>query len=118
MAKFTDGTTISVGSLELTINAVTYVAEDFTLSFGSERIELMDEDGEPTQACLYENTPNGSATLQAAASTTVKPEVGDEFVVASGDATGTWVIDSVGPTLGQRAFRKFSITFNKKINVA
>lgn len=118
MAKFSDGATVSVGTLELTINAITYVGEDLTLDFGSERIELMDEDGEPTQAVLYENTPTISGTLQAAASTTVKPEVGDEFIVASGDATGTWVIATVGVSLGQRAFRKFSFTANKKINVS
>ena len=117
MARFADGTSIAVGSLELTISAVTYATEDFTINKTGERIELKDEDGEPTKACVYVDTPTFSCTVQFAASTTDDLDIGDEFIVATGPATGTWIIDNVGTTFGQRAFKKASISGSQKINV-
>jgi hypothetical protein len=117
MAKFLDGTSLAVGSVEVTIDAVTYVLEDFNITFPSTRIEQMDKDGVPTAAVVYEDTPTFTATAQFAASTTALMAVGDTFTIASGDGTGTWVINNVAVTLGQRAFKKASISGSKKINV-
>jgi hypothetical protein len=117
MAQFSDGATIPVGSLVLTIDSVTYIFEDLTINKTSNRIEELDEDGDPARAVIYTETPTMSGTAQYATTTTAEIEIGDTATIASGTAAGTWIVTSVSPTIGSRAFKKASVNFVKKINV-
>ena len=115
MPVYNDGAAVT-GSLELTINSVTYVADDLTLSAGSNKVVEYDEDGIPSRQVFYPEVPSLSGTLQAAASATATPPVQTDFTIATGDGAGTWILETVGFSRNSRGIKKFTFTASKKIN--
>ena len=121
MAITRDGTqSFGIQDSPVTINAVTYVLEGASYSYGSSRVDINDSNGEPLGATLVPSRTEGSATLQYAEATTINPVVGDELTLATGRAAagtdGVYVITEVGDAQSQGDYAKCSISFYKKTN--
>lgn len=115
---FNDGT-VPFGSRVLTINAVTYVAENFEVSEPTFKVERRDEINAPNGQYIGPDFINGSATLQLATSSTAIPALGDTFATkprAADVANTTFAISEVGIPEEQGAIKKVPIKFVKKYN--
>ena len=95
--------------------------ENATFTYGSNRVDLNDSNGEPVGATIVPNRIEGSATLQYStdsASTAPNPTLGQEFTTSAtnGRNNATYVITEVGDAQSQGDYAKCSISFYKKIN--
>lgn len=104
-------TTLPFGSRILTIDAVTYIAENFETSAGGQLIERTTELGAPNGAILIEQAKTGSATLQFATTTTAIPERGDEFTAD----TITYFLTEVSAPETANGFKTCRISFREKV---
>lgn len=119
MAITQDGTQdFGIQDSPVTINSVTYVCESMSFTYGSNRVDVNDANGEPLGSVIVPNRVEGSATLQYAASTTANPEIGQEMVTSStnGRNNATYVITEVGDAQSAGDYAKCSVSFYKKIN--
>ena len=119
MAITSDGTqSFSIQDSPLTINSVTYIAESINFTYGSNRVDINDSNGEPLGSTIVPNRVEGSATLQYAAGDTANPTLGQEFTLSSTDGRNntTYVITEVGDAQTQGDYAKCSISFYKKLN--
>lgn len=119
MAITSDGTqSFGIQDSPVTINSVTYVMEAFNITYGSNRVDINDSNGEPLGSTIVPNRVEGSATLQYAAGDTANPTLGQEFTTSSTDGRNntTYVITEVGDAQTQGDYAKCSISFYKKIN--
>jgi len=112
MASLYNDGSIPYGSVVLTINAVTYIAENFSIDRPTAQIDRRNELNEPTGSVGIAEFVTGSATLQMAASATATPPLGNTFAHES----ETFYITQVGQVLAQGDAKKFTISFRKKIN--
>ena len=115
MPVYKDGTPVT-GSQILTINTVTYIADDLTESEGSNKVVEYDKDGIPKRQVFFPEVPTLSGTLQCAATATVKPPVQTDFTIATGDHAGKWILETVGVTTGNRAIKKFTFSASKSVS--
>ena len=103
--------TLPYGSRILTIDAVTYIANNFRVDSTGALIERQTELGAPNGAVLIREAKTGSAQLQLATTTTAIPEVGDEFTAD----TITYFLTSVGAPEEARGFKVVDISFREKV---
>tara|TARA_R110000824_G_scaffold35418_1_gene111088 strand:+ start:10004 stop:10372 length:369 start_codon:yes stop_codon:yes gene_type:complete len=122
MAITQDGTqSFGIQDSPVTINSITYVVESMSFTYGANRVDLNDSNGEPTGTVLVPNRAEGSATLQYSTdsdATAPNPTIGQEIVTATTNArnNATYVITEVGDAQSQGDYAKCSVSFYKKIN--
>ena len=119
MAITSDGTqSFGIQDSPVTINSVTYVVESATFTYGSNRVDINDSNGEPLGSTIVPNRVEGTATLQYAAGTTANPALGQEMTLSStnGRNNTTYVLTEVGDSQTQGDYAKCSVSFYKKIN--
>ena len=119
MAITSDGThSFGIQDSPITINTVTFVLESFNITYGANRVDIDDSNGEALGATLVPQRVEGTATLQYAAGTTANPSIGDEFTTSStnGRNNDTWLITEVGDAQTQGDYAKCSISFYNKTN--
>jgi len=100
------------GSEVLTINSVTYVAEDLSFNRPTVKTDRRDEVNEPSDRILNTDFEEGTATLQLAAEATAIPTGGMTF---TRDAV-VYVITEVGEVINHADFMKVTIGFYKRLN--
>ncbi len=115
MSAFKNDGTVQYGSVVLTINAVTYVADSFTVNRPGKTIERTNEIDEPSGQVSYVGFVTGSATLQLASGSTAIPTQGLEFTTTV-NGSETFYIDSLDQPHDKAGEKKLNITFRKKIN--
>lgn len=112
-ALWNDGT-IPYGSEVLTINSVTYVAENITFDNPTQTIQRRNETNEPAGSVGVQDFVTGSATLQKAATATAIPTPGLTFSTSSfSGAAVTFILTKVSPVFAQGDAMKFNIEFIK-----
>ena len=119
MAITSDGTqSFGIQDSPVTINSVTYVCESMSFTYGSNRVDVNDANGEPLGSVTVPNRVEGSASLQYAAGTTANPTIGQEMVTSAtnGRNNSTYIITEVGDAQTAGDFAKCSISFYKKLN--
>lgn len=116
MAITSDGTeAFGIEDSPVTIGGVTYVVESASFTYGSNRVDINDSNGEPSGSVTIPGRVEGSMTVQYAASTTANPSIGAE-VANTGRNSGTFIITEVGDAQTAGDYAKCSISFYKKIN--
>ena len=117
MAITSDGTQqFAIEVSPISINSVDYIVEDFSIAYGSNRVDIDDSNGEPLGSTIVPQRVEGSATLQYAASTTANPSVGQEFTLSTGRNATTYVLTEVSDAQTQGDYSKCSVSFYKKLN--
>ena len=121
MAITRDGTqSFGIQDSPVTINAIVYVLESASYSYGASRVDINDSNGEPLGSTLVPSRVEGSATLQYAEASTINPVIGDEMTLATGRAAagtdGVYVLSDVSDSQSQGDYAKCSISFFKKTN--
>ena len=111
---------MAYGSQVVTINAVTYIAENIQINRAVSYADQMDELGNPTKRRATAGRDTISCTLQLATSSTVYPQHGHTLAVTV-DSTGygaeTFVLDPVPheESSDPGEIRKLKITGWKKV---
>jgi hypothetical protein len=108
-ALWNDGT-IPYGSEVLTINSVTYIAENVSFDNPSTVVQRRNEANEPTGSYGVQDFVTGSATLQKAATGTAVPTPGLTFTRDS----VVYILTKVGEVLAQGDAMKFNIEFQRQ----
>lgn len=104
------------GSQVLTINLVTYIAESFSLTDGSNRIASMNEFGVPNKQAFMDETPTGEATLQLASATTpLPPKYSVVPCITLNAVSVDCIITEVGHAKTQNGETKVTIKLYKKL---
>ena len=119
MAITADGTqAFGIQDSPVTINSVTYVAESMSFTYGSNRVDVNDSNGEPLGSVIVPNRVEGSATLQYATGSTANPTIGQEMTLNSTDGrnNATYLLTEVGDAQTAGDYSKVSVSFYKKIN--
>lgn len=115
MPKYEDGAT--GGTQVLTINSVTYVCDTHSITAAGAHVPQYDETGLPSGGLTIPDFCSGTATLQAATSSTAMPTVGMTFDEDLGRGTAErWVLTEVGKAYENRGITKFNISFTEVIN--
>lgn len=114
MALITD-TSRPFGSEVVTINSVTYKADDFELTTPTEGVDSLDEFGEVNGATYIPKKITGTATLQLATSGTALPTIGGVTGTFTRSAI-SYLITEVGLPETNGDYRKVRISFAKKYN--
>lgn len=115
MSLFNDGT-FQVGSRTLTINGVTYIAENFAYDEPIAKTEnVTDQVGDPSGTVAWAGTPTGTATLQMSGTQAV-PTQGITFVTTIRGSSTTFYITTVGAPESAQDRKKVNIAFIKKLN--
>lgn len=110
-ALWNDGA-IPYGVEVLTINSVTYVAENLTFDNPSQTIQRRNEANEPSGSVGVQDFVTGSATLQKAATSTAVPTPGLTFSTSSFSGSAvTFILTKVSPVFAQGDAAKFNIEF-------
>ena len=122
MAITSDGTqAFGIQDSPVTINSITYILENATFTYGSNRVDINDSNGEPIGSTIVPNRVEGSATLQYSSdefNTVPNPSLGQEMITATteGRNNATYVLTEVGDAQTQGDYAKCSISFYKKLN--
>lgn len=103
--------TLPYGSEVLSIDSVSYIAENLRVTQGSVSAERMDENGGPNGYAMNKAPRTGTATLQKATSTTAIPQVGHEFTRSTID----YIITDVGEEQSNNGIVTIPISFRQKI---
>jgi hypothetical protein len=110
---FQDGTQLfAIPASPVTINSVTYIAEDVSVNHPMQTVEIKDANGIPIGQTLIPGNPTGTAKLQFATSSTPIPPRGQIFSLGG----ASWYVTSVGEKYTQGAYAYTDIGFNLKIN--
>jgi hypothetical protein len=110
---FQDGTqAFGIPDSPVTVNSVTYIAEDINMTTPTTVVEIRDTNGIPTGQVIIPQTINGTAKLQLATSSTVMPPIGQTFSIQG----ATMYVTEVGAAYTQGAYVYANITFRRKIN--
>ena len=122
MAITSDGTqSFGIQDSPLTINSITYVCESANFTYGSNRVDINDSNGEAIGASIIPNRVEGSATLQYSTDSTTTaptPSIGQEFTTNTTDGrnNGTFLITEASDAQSQGDYGKCSISFYQKTN--
>lgn len=112
-ALWNDGS-IPYGSEVLSINSVSYIAENITFDNPSNVIQRRNEANEPSGSVGVQDFVTGSATLQRAATATAVPTPGLTFATSSFSGSSvTFILTKVSPAFSQGDAVKFNIEFIK-----
>ncbi len=113
MAYFQDGTQkYGIPDSPISINSVTYIAEDISITRGSTVPEIKNPDGSPQGKVIVPTNPTGTCKLQFATYTTAAPTVGMSFTLQG----ASYDVTSVGEKYTQGAYAYIDIAFAKHIN--
>lgn len=119
---YSTSATLPWGSFVLTTttgnaNGTSYIAEDFEVTEPSQLTERTTALGAPNGAFLVESARTGRGTLQLAATTTVAPDNGDEFIriLRPNTANVTFFFTEVSLPQRVRDFHVVNVTFRQKI---
>ena len=117
MPLVNDGS-VQYGSRVLTINSVTYVAEQIEVRRPSFVIERRDQLNKPNGQVIDEDFVTGTATLQLATGATVIPQIGQTFQETFVAAIGaeTFILSEIGQPEAQGDAKKVPVSFRKKYN--
>jgi len=115
MPLVNDGT-VQYGSRVLTINSVTYVAEQIEVRRPTFVIERRNQLNQPSGQVIDDDFVTGTATLQLATGSTAIPTNGQSFTETFGAASETFLISEVGQPEEQGGEKKVTISFRKKYN--
>lgn len=122
MAITSDGTqSFGIQDSPVTINSIVYVCESASFTYGSNRVDINDSNGEPLGSTIVPNRVEGSMTLQYSTdsdSTAPNPALGEELVLGTTNARNntTYLLTEVGDAQTQSDYGKMSISFYEKIN--
>lgn len=119
MAITSDGTqSFGIQDSPVTINSIVYVCESASFTYGSNRVDIDDSNGEPLGSTIVPSRVEGSMTLQYAAADTANPELGHELVLSASDGRNntTYLLTEVGDAQTQSDYGKLSVSFYEKIN--
>lgn len=116
-ALWNDGTLV-YGSTTLSINSVTYIAENVTITRAARVIEQRNENGEPAKSVGVADWVKGTGTLQCATSSTAEPVAGLTFEKDWGGGQGTenFIVTESARALSQDEATKFTFSFIKAYN--
>lgn len=110
---FQDGTqAFGIPDSPITVNSVTYIAEDINLSAPTTVVEIKDPNGIPTGQVLIPQVITGTAKLQFASSSTARPPLGNTFTLQS----AVFYVSEVGTAYTQGGYVYANISFRMKIN--
>lgn len=113
---YTDGSP-GFGTTSLTINAVTYIAENVRINRPVKEAQQYTALGAPGQKRVTTDWAHGTATLQISSGTSGRPKMGDTFSYTTDDNFGaeTFVLKMVDYEAENDAgtLRKLPITFDK-----
>ena len=87
-ATYNDGT-VQYGSKVLTINAVTYAADNITVNRPTKAVDRTNELGEPSGSVGIADFVAGSCTLQLASGSTAEPANGLTFAATFDSGIGS-----------------------------
>lgn len=96
----------------LTINSVTYIAEDIDIQNPTTIPELKDANGIPIGQALIPQNPKGTMTLQLATSGTAVPPKASIFTLFG----ASYYVADVGTSYKQGEYTKVKVSFVGKIN--
>lgn len=114
MAYFQDGTQkFGIPDSPITINSVVYIAENITLNAAAKVVEINAADGSPVGQAIIPGNPTGTAKLQFATYSTVKPTTGATFTLQG----HVYYVTSVGETQSQGAYASCDIGITQQIAV-
>jgi len=122
MAITSDGTqSFGIQDSPVTINSIVYVVESASFTYGSNRVDIDDSNGEPLGSTIVPSRVEGSMTLQYSTdsdSTAPNPALGEELVLGTTNARNntTYLLTEVGDAQTQSDYGKLSISFYEKIN--
>ena len=111
MAIVLDGTPVT-GTVEITVGAVTYIENNYSISEDRDVQTEYDENGIPVRAAYFPNPKQYSAEWQCAASATATPATGDEFTRDS----LTFIISNAEESGEIRGIKKFSVSAQIKLS--
>lgn len=110
---FQDGTQVfGIPDSPITLNSVTYIAEDVQLQMGQQRVEIKQQNGVPIGQTLVPQVITGSAKLQLASSSTAIPARNLTFTLQG----MTFILENVGTAYTQGAYAYVNVTFVEKLN--
>jgi hypothetical protein len=113
MAIFSDGTQVfGIAASPLTINSITYIAEDIKVTKATRRVAINNPDGTPLGATYIPEAFTMTAKLQLASSSTAIPTNGLTATVE----TIVYYLQSVGEVYTQGAYSYVDITCTQKLN--
>lgn len=115
MSYFQDGTQkFGIPDSPVTINAITYIAEDISITRPVKVVEISDSSGAPIGQTHVPGNPTGTAKLQFASSTTAVPAGGTglSFTLEAVQ----YYVTQVGEKYTQGQYAYCDISFAKKIN--
>lgn len=110
---FQDGTQgFAIPASPVTINAVTYIAEDIQVTNPTRIVDIADGTGIPTGQTLIPGKPTGTMKLQLATASTPVPPKGTIFTLFG----GSWYVTDVGTAFTQGGYTYYNVSFVSKIN--
>lgn len=110
---FSDGTQVfGVPDSPVTINSITYIAEDLTVTQPSTVVEIKDGDGIVIGQTIIPGPKTVTGKLQLAASSTAVPTVGLTMTLG-GD---TYYLTEVGEATSQGQYASVNFSAKQKIN--
>jgi len=104
-------TALPYGSRVVTIGAVGYIANNFSVSQSLNVIERQDSLGAPNGAVGIQQARTGSAQLQLASSSTTVPDVGTNF---SADSVSYFTTEVSKPE-EQQGFKVIDVSFREVV---
>lgn len=108
-----DGTQVfGVPASPVTINSVTYIAEDITFTRPTNRAVIKDDKGTPIGQTIVPEVDTGTAKLQLAATNTAVPARGQTMTLG----TVGYLLTEVGEAYTQGNYAYVNISFAVKIN--
>ena len=119
MAITSDGTqSFGIDASPLTINSVTYVAENLTINQTGTRADINDSNGEPLGSTVVPGRSEISGTIQLATASTASNVRQQECILSTSDSdiNGTYLITECSNTQTQGDYVKVSFSGYKKVN--
>lgn len=96
----------------ITVNSVTYIAEDIQVNKPTTPVEINDPNGIPIGQVLIPKLITGTAKLQFATSSTPPPPLGNTFTLQG----AVFYVSEVGTAYTLGAYAYANISFRMKIN--
>ena len=108
-----DGTqAFGIPDSPVSINSVSYIAEEISISAGSTVVEIKDANGVPIGQTIIPENMAGTARLQLATTNTARPTRGQTFTLDG----ATWYLTEVGVAKTQGAYQAVPVSFRMRIN--
>lgn len=108
-----DGTqAFAIPASPVTINAVTYIAEDITINNPTKIVDIADSNGIPSGQAILQAKITGTMKLQLATSGTALPPKGTDFTLFGAH----YFVTDVSEVFAQGAYTYVNCSFVMKIN--